>query len=258
MKKMIWFVLFLNAYLMNSLYSSEINYSLFESINEVIEYESLQISSICQENIQALSNAYIDRGESYLISDQCELALSDLKKGYEIAELCHNENEKTILKLRALFSLAIAYGIIGNIDEINSIGNTMKILLENSQCADCNETIELKENYLSSSQSRFTIDLLSNSQDDDFPILGPENISIDECIERARGTSRLARALILKAKVQVQFALNEIITELESKAIRCCKAGGIWKACLKPILVKWYHWNQKWNIFAMPPDPAWD
>ena len=92
----------------------------------------------------------------------------------------------------------------------------------------------------------------------DQTILGPERISIEECIERAQGTANYAKIIIGFSKSRAQFILNTLIDDLKDRAIRCCMAGGLWKACLQPLVNKWHQWNEKWEVFGIPPDPAWD
>ena len=91
------------------------------------------------------------------------------------------------------------------------------------------------------------------------PILGPERISISDCIDFAESTAEKCGYLIsFVPKAAVQVTLQILISDLKQRAISCCRAGGLWKACLKPILDKWQVWNEKWNLFKIPPNPAWD
>ncbi|MEK7339314.1 MAG: hypothetical protein WBD50_02280 [Candidatus Rhabdochlamydia sp.] len=80
----------------------------------------------------------------------------------------------------------------------------------------------------------------------DQPILGPDRISIEECIERAQTTASCAKVIIGFSKSRAQFILNSLVNDLEDRAIRCCMAGGLWKACLPPLVNKWHRWNEKY------------
>lgn len=91
------------------------------------------------------------------------------------------------------------------------------------------------------------------------PIYGPNTVSVQDCLQFAEGTARNCRYLIsLVPKAHVQVTLNILVDDLLERARRCCKAGGIWKTCLQPIVDKWQLWNEKWNLLRIPPDPAWD
>lgn len=88
---------------------------------------------------------------------------------------------------------------------------------------------------------------------------GPDKISVQECLDRVHGTANRMYDLIAFApKVEVQFLLRNIVKELACQAADCCMAGGLWKACLGPLLNKWCKWNEKYRVFGIPPDPAWD
>lgn len=91
------------------------------------------------------------------------------------------------------------------------------------------------------------------------PIYGPDKVSKAQCEQNVRGTTNACRYLItLVKKASAQVILNILVDDLERQALNCCWAGGIWKACLGPIVDKWQLWNSKWIDFGIPPDPAWD
>lgn len=228
----------------------EINYESFDSLQEVIEFETSQISQADSNDPAMLADMYISRGESYLLGDQNDLALQDLQTGYEIAKASNSEDARPIF-FRCLFGLAIANGNIGNLEEVYAIGESMKGILDSYKCACKGDNQIVNEKYLLRKQ---VFDATTRVD-----ILGPDRISIGECINNAQGTASRARALISFVKrVEVQFTLNILIDDLLERSINCCRAGGIWKACLQPIVDKWNQWNEKWRVFGIPPDPAWD
>jgi tetratricopeptide (TPR) repeat protein len=191
---------------------------------------------------QDLAEAYVDLGESYLLNEQYELALESLSLGYEIAQN-YVDREKSMFP-RALIGLAITYANLGRLEEAYFVIENMENQLKKLYCRDCR--IEEEESYL-----------LIDSEAP--PLIGPDRISIGECVNRVVGTARRSRELIsFVKKPEVQFILNNIIGDLEDRANRCCHAGGVWKACLGPLVNKWYKWNEKWKLFKIPPDPAWD
>lgn len=133
------------------------------------------------------------------------------------------------------------------------LSNWVGILLQNVNqkrvflelCLECQE-IEEKEYYL---------ELASLTP----PILGPDKIAVEECLNRVYGTAKRANDLILFVKrPEVRFMLRSIIEGLEGSAALCCRDGGLWKTCVGPLMDKWYLWNEKWKLFGIPPDPSWD
>jgi len=248
-----WHLFFILSFILKTpVFSEEINYGMFSSFEELISYETNQILFFHSEDFEALSNAYINRGESYLIAGNYNLAIEDLKNGYEVAELC-NSDVKTALCLRSLLGLVFSYGIMDEMEEFHVIEQEIRNLFGAFEC----RTLE-KRQHLNRSGSRFGYSAMTTHSSVEQPIHGPDKISIADCIDRARGTARASRILILRAKLEVQTFLNILIDDLEDRAVRCCIAGGLWKACLQPIVNKWQKWNEKWKVFGIPPDPTWD
>lgn len=69
------------------------------------------------------------------------------------------------------------------------------------------------------------------------PILGPDRIPVQDCMNFAESTAEKCLYLMaLVPKAHVQITLQILIDDLEKRAKSCCKAGGIWKACLQPIV----------------------
>lgn len=68
----------------------------------------------------------------------------------------------------------------------------------------------------------------------------------------------LAQLINALPKNAAKIALGSIIAILEQKALDCCVAGGLWKACVGPLAEKFNNWNQKWKVLRIPPDPAFD
>jgi hypothetical protein len=134
------------------------------------------------------------------------------------------------------------------LDQFHAVVDAIKEFLDVHKCAGCLEKhTDLCSHY----------EIISEKLSDR-PILGPDRISIEECIERAQGTANYAKIIIGFSKSRAQFILNTLIDDLTGRAIQCCMAGGLWKTCIQPLVNKWYQWNEKWKIFGIPPDPAWD
>jgi len=158
------------------------------------------------------------------------------------------EEEKIPLLFRALFGLAVIYGCNDMSDECYAAVGSLQSILDSYQCIG----------YSAIGQPVGVV-LLANTASVQRPIYGPDRVSVRDCIDFAQSTARQCRYLIdLVPKNSLRMTLHILIDGLEKSSIDCCKEGGIWKACLQPLTNKWYQWNQKWTIFGIPPDPAWD
>ncbi len=246
-----WHLFFVLSFILNiSVFSEEINYSMFSSFNELISYETNQIHIFYSGGFEDLSNAYLNRGESHLLAGNYNLAVEDLKNGYELAEIC-DPDVKPMLMLRSLLGLVFSYGIMDEMEEFHSTEQEIRNLFDTFEC----KKIEKRQD---SNRPGFRFGYSAMAANAEKPILGPDEISISECVRRARTIAGSSRILISNSRVDVQTFLNTLISDLEERSVRCCYAGGVWKACLQPIANKWQKWNEKWNVFGIPPNPAWD
>jgi hypothetical protein len=222
-------------------------YSSLQSIEEVIRFETSLILNTDPYDLAYVSQLYLSRGESHLLCGKNLLAYDDFQQGYALANLC-GEEEKKALQFRGLFGLAIVYGCEEMIDEFNCTSESLKSILSSYTCP-CNQGHQPLSIGKGISPHIYAKK----------PILGPDQISIDDCIDFSKSTAERCGYLIsLVPKAAVKVTLQILINDLEKRAISCCKAGGIWKACLQPLVDKWQLWNEKWNLFKIPPDPTWD
>ncbi len=236
--KFLFFFLLLSSFS----HGSEVDYSIFSSQEELFAYEKSRLQDESLEG-EALAQAYLDIGESYLFNGDYELALEHLFFGYKIAQNCEKESKE--LLSRGLFGIAVTYANLNRVEESYFAIQTMGAQLRSYHCSDCYNQEDQNDVFLIGSE--------------DFSIFGPDKLPIRDCIERAQGVAKAANELIsLVTRVDSQFFLRRGIDALENGAIECCLKGGIWKACLRPIAIKYHNWNQKWKVFNIPPDPAWD
>ena len=72
-------------------------------------------------------------------------------------------------------------------------------------------------------------------------IFGENEISIEDCIKRTENTVNAIKDILALTSVSPKWkaAFIASLYLLEDKAISCCRAGGVWKACLQPLLEKW-------------------
>jgi tetratricopeptide (TPR) repeat protein len=114
---------------------AEQDYHLFNSIDEVIEYETGAIKRIVAETNEELAEYYISRGESYLISNQFEQALVDFQTAYELASDC-NERVQPILVFRSLFGIAFASDESDSEEKLTEIASRLMQILDATTCND--------------------------------------------------------------------------------------------------------------------------
>lgn len=229
--------------------SADVDYSLFNSIEELIDYETKVIFSHASYDYIGKSRAHVSRGESYLISDQAEKALIDFLEAYELSFSSSNEEERFEIVFRSLFGMIIAYSNLDMETTAIEASGRLNLLLDFLECNECEEK-------KSSSTPRFgdkvRVRFGVNIEGPDYNIPG-------WCEEVVTGTAGAMRAIAACAKTKkVRIALLAIIDALEVRCLKCCATGEFWKTCVTPIAEKWKQWNDKWKIFGIAPDPAWD
>jgi hypothetical protein len=99
-----------------------------------------------------------------------------------------------------------------------------------------------------------------NKTDGSEYVLGPDKEPYPGwCHEVVINTARSLHMMIaLVPRTEVRIVLSQLIECLKEEGLRCCDLGGVWKGCVGPLAKKLYIWNQKWKMFEIPPDPAWD
>jgi hypothetical protein len=79
------------------------------------------------------------------------------------------------------------------------------------------------------------------------------------CEEVVNATSLALNGMIaLVPREEVRNILTLLVESLAKEGLRCCATGGIWKSCVGPLAKKLHIWMQKWKLFGIPPDPAWE
>lgn len=255
MKKILLTILLASQIFMSCISSEEIiNYQNFHSFSEVIFFESQLIDSVSENNPQALSESYAARGETLLLNNQISEALNDFCMSYYYASQVQDEHISPDLLFRSLFGQALAYAYLDKVKEVECIATALLDIIQSIRCSDCsNKTTTLLSPRTIRNHPIF---LLANN--DNVPIHGPDQISIQDCIDLIENTRAYAKLLILKAPARVRGILTFTVDQLADTGRSCCRAGGVWKACFQPLANKYHLWNQKWKMFGIPPDPAWD
>lgn len=202
----------------------QLNCYAFYSIQEVLDFETSEIASLCS------ADSYINRAESYLLCQKYELALSDLKIGNQLAK------DSPMLFLRSLFGLAIAYANTNQLPEFYAISDHIENFLDTHKCLEC----------VAKESTKLCFYALEKALTSDTEL---DRISVEACIEKANNTAKYLRALIDKSHPAAKFILNALVNKLTNKAITCCAAGGLWRGCIQPLATKWQEWNEKWKLF---------
>jgi len=111
-------------------------------------------------------------------------------------------------------------------------------------CDDCKKHFPYQEIITSSTnlpESELYQYALNNYDD----ILGPDHPPTSNwCEEVVLGVATSMQVIATAApNLFVRSALIGVIETLKQKGIKCCQAGGFWKACVAPISRKWREWN---------------
>ncbi len=247
------------------------NYASFNSIEEVIQFETNTISQTSPADIVRLAELHLDRGESFLIHNEFEKALEDFYTAYILASSLFG-NERPILIFRSLMGAMIATDD-GDLQKMEEMAAELMATLDSFECAETS-TNEIPTQLFCSSIGIFSKSKKEKEKKKEAPseresektntntteILGPDYNVPGWCEEITVGTAR-AMTEIIEASVKgskKHAVLIGIVTALEARALRCCATGDFWKACVLPIVEKWKLWKDKWFHFGIPPDPAWD
>jgi len=162
----------------------------------------------------------LDKGEKCLLKRNHELAIEIFS---EAIELCFKKEKQEIRLCRGLIDRSIARASIG--DETEAIQD-LRLLQKQIETFKCtNATAEFEEEFTAGGK----------------PILGDDLISIEDCVKRTENTVSYIKDILALAPVKAKWKAAFISTLylMEDQAIQCCRAGGVWKACLQPLLEKW-------------------
>lgn len=216
--------------------------SLFD---ECITYESLNIQNSSPDDYHRLSDSHASRGENYLMLGDNQKALEDFMLSYEYASTC--KIKKTHMLFRPLLGAFLAYARLENLESTRDLYVHLDSMLKN----DCSESIGTSFNFNNRNSHAISFQLCHA----DHPILGPDRIAIKDCIERV-GTTFNALCILISPikKSEISALAMMLINQLADTAYTCCKEGGLWKACLQPLVNKLHYWK----VLGIPADPMWD
>jgi hypothetical protein len=227
-------------------FTLEIDYTPCKSIEDILNLEAHLILKCKKSDVENLTSLHISRGETYLLNNQIEDAIHDFSVAYMLVE---NIQDDKPVKFRLLFNEMIWHVALNNKHEVEVLGRHLISLFEEI----CSEKTS---QYHCASPFNKTSVFLCNTTN----IIGPDQEPYPGwCREVVLSTGvALAQLISTLPKNAAKIALGSVIAVLEQKALDCCLAGGLWKACVGPLAEKFNNWNQKWKVLRIPPDPAWD
>jgi tetratricopeptide (TPR) repeat protein len=237
-----------------------IDYGKCQSIEDVISKESEEIEHMSPSDHDELAYLYVSRGESHLLNAQYEKALDDFQNAN--SHLRYSRDAKTLMSVafRAAFGEVIGYDNLGLYENAEQAIRQLQFIVRHFECDDfigsrpCQERILLLANRAQCNEIHADSLILRNVA------LDPnESQPKWWCEKTVKNTTAVLRGLAANIPSSVtRFSALELIKTMEEKAIKCCYAGGLWSACLKPLADKFEQWNRKWKVLGIPPDPAWD
>jgi hypothetical protein len=222
-------------------------------IEDLIVTESSTITH--SKSLEGKLNGIISRAESYLLCGDNQKAISDYETAsFLIDNLEQFSEDKIYFSFRSSFGLMIAYVNENMEDRGWECYNLLKTTLDTLPCGDQTSKHDSFDSELLFSLSKGEdLDAIFVNR----PIEGPDQIPLQDCLSLVNNTERLCKVLIGYVKSPgAQATLSLLIDSLTDSARRCCLGGGLWKACVGPLLQKWSKWDQRWQMLRIPPDPA--
>jgi hypothetical protein len=268
-------------------YANEIDYSNCESIQNVIDRETQEIASTNPADHTELAELYVSRGESYLLDAQYEMAAEDFHNANVQLGYTNNISASMIVAFRTAFGEAVCYDNLGMPEHTQQAIQQLLTIANHAICDDCAEHRpchgmiipsanklpfrDLTKPAMNRTRPRSMALLCKNknnqgnqqrgqngfgyilSSDNYSDILGPD-VPPDSawCEEVVVGVGRAMDAIAcLAPSPMVRVVLIGVIEALITRGVKCCEAGGFWKACVAPIARKWKEWkdNKENGIF---------
>jgi tetratricopeptide (TPR) repeat protein len=268
-----------------SSYAGETDYSSCESIQDMIERETRKISSVSSLDNDELAQLYVSRGESYLLDAQYEKAIEDFQIANSIIGHSRNLELAMAVAFRATFGEVVSYDNLGMDDHAKQALEQLQVIVTHVGCHDCIEDRPCKEAIIPAENTLSPQDLQSSmnkdhacdlvvlckhkkdkgadrqqkeqenySQEYTGNIFGPdEPPRLGWCEDVVTGVGRTMVAIACLARnPRTRIALIGLIEALISRGVRCCQAGGFWKACVAPISRKLGEWQNNVAKHAFP------
>jgi hypothetical protein len=265
-------------------YAKEIDYSNCGTIHEVIAREAQEISNTPPADHDELAQLYTSRGESYLLSAQYEKAAEDFQHASSLLGYCHNMDNALMIAFRVAFGEVVSYDNLGMAKQAQQALDKLKTITMHIGCHDCIEhhpcqemaspsanrlhfsntirhsvnTLNLRNKALPCKQKKDKQPEKSQpqqeSQDNYSDILGPNQLPEPGwCEEVVVGTATLMEGIALLApNWAIKTSLIAVLEAFKQRALKCCQAGGFWKACVAPLVRKWKQWKDNTEKGVFP------
>lgn len=216
-------------------------------LHQMIENDSLKIQQTRSDDHEVLSNLFASRAECLLVLGDNEKAVEDFSIAYDYANLCGKNKQD--LTFRPLFGAFLAYIRLENLEYAQNLYKHLHFILSNS----CYEKSNLSSNFASESPHSSLNPIIFIPCESNYPIFGPDAVSIQDCVEFVEGTANALKLLVAAVKRPEVVALaTTVINELQRVANNCCRAGGIWKGCLQKLVNRLHFWKES----GVPPNPS--
>ncbi len=275
MSRIAFLVFFFNMLISTASYASEIDYSNCKSIQEVIARETQEIAHTPSFDHNELAELYVSRGESYLLDGQYEKAVEDFQNVHSQLGYFQNGKAAAVIGFRAALGEVVSYDNLGMHEHAQEALGQLQALVEHIGCNDCVENrpcqgmaIPATNRLHFSHMIRPAVNTMSfrdmilhckhkkdkqpegnqqqqGNQDNYSDILGPDQSPEPGwCEEVVVGTATLMEGIALLApNWAIKTSLVAVLEAFKQRALKCCAAGGFWKACVAPLVRKWKQWK---------------
>lgn len=149
----------------------------------MIEQESLQIASALSYEYSKLSDLYSSRGEYHLFLDQDQEAFEDFSNAYAYAMKCDTD-EKPALIFRSMFGTFLLCIRQEDLENAKATALVLQNILHDYSCEKCQHSTVQNTSAASFCMGSVELPYYFQTAHEDWPILGPDDVSIPECLKQ--------------------------------------------------------------------------
>lgn len=237
-------------------YANEIEHDNCRSIQEIIVKETREIANANPTDYEELAQLYVSRGESFLLDAQYEKAIEDFQNASIHLAYVQNSDDGMVIAFRAEFGKVVSYDNLGMQEQTQQSIQQLQAIVDLVGCKNCIEKHPCSGIISPYIDECNLCDIFVYKQNQDCyeDILGPNQAPEPEwCEEVVVGVGRAMDAIACLARNHgVKMVLIGIIEGLIARGVKCCQAGGFWKACVAPITRKWREWENNKEKYILP------
>ena len=153
------------------------------------------------------------------------------------------------MRIRPSFGMIIAYSTLDMEDMAIQAHDEFRALISNLQCRDCSNHPSTTSSTNLQKISKLICYIPTEWKPEDR----------EDCESKVRKVANLMKVLAaINTNRAIVASLEISICLLEEECLKCCKTAGFWQSRIDPIWQKWKRWNDKYEMFRIPPDPCWD